>query len=141
MKYPNVFSTIKPVPHGPGIPVPDVTGDISEMECSSSTESQASEKDTLNAEQSTNQPKHLTQLELNDLTRDLNFTKKFALLFGSRLRENNLLAPSTTYFWYRKRDEEFRKYFSKGKDYSLECCEDISGLILALGIVYIPPEQ
>ena len=53
MKYPNVLSTIKPVPHGPSIPVPEVTGDISEMECSSSTESKASEKDTLNAEPST----------------------------------------------------------------------------------------
>ena len=89
----------------------------------------------------TNQLKHLTRLELNDLTQDLNLTKESALLFGSRLRENNLLAPSTTYFWYRKRDEEFRKYFSYGKDHSLEYCEDISGLILALGIVYIPPER
>ena len=81
-----------------------LTGDISEMEFSSSTDSEASEKDTLNAEQSTNEPKHLTQLELNDLTQDLNHTKESAQLFGSRLRENNLLTPSTTYFWYRKRD-------------------------------------
>ena len=82
MKYPNLLSTIKPVPHGPGIPVPEVTGDISKIECSSSTESEASEKDALNAEQSTNQPKHLTQLELNDLTRDINLTKESAQLFG-----------------------------------------------------------
>ena len=75
VKFPNVFLTIKPVPHGPGILVVEVTGDISKMECSSSTESEASEKDTLNAEQSTNQPKHLTQLELNDLIRDLNLIK------------------------------------------------------------------
>ena len=74
-EIPNVFLTIKPVPYGPGIPVVEVTGDISEMECSSFTESEASEKDTLNAEQSTNQPKHLTQLELNDLIRDLNLIK------------------------------------------------------------------
>ena len=53
VKYPNVLSTIKPVPHGPSIPVPEVTGGISEMECSSSTESKASEKDSLNAEPST----------------------------------------------------------------------------------------
>ena len=120
VKYPNVFSIIKPVPHGPGIPVVEITGDISKIECSLSTESKSSEKDTLNAEQSTNQQKHLTQLELNDLTRDLNLTKESAQLFGSRLRENNLILPSTTtYFWYRKRDQEFRKYFSYGKDHSL----------------------
>ena len=106
------------------------------MECSSSTESEASEKDIRNAEQSTNQPKHLTQLELNDLTRNLNLTKEPAQLRGSRLRENNLLVPSTTYFWYQKRDEEFRKYFKFDEDHSLVYCRDISGLISALGIEY-----
>ena len=37
MKFPNVLLTIKPVPHGPGIPVSEVTGDISEIKFSSST--------------------------------------------------------------------------------------------------------
>ena len=31
VKYPDVPSTIKPVPHGPGIPVPEATGEISEI--------------------------------------------------------------------------------------------------------------
>ena len=136
----NVLSAIKPVPHGLSIPVPEVTGDISEMECSSSTESEANVKDTWNTEQSTNQPKHLTQLELSDLTQDLNLTKESAQLLGSRLRENNLLATSTTYFWYRKRDEEFRKCFNYEKDHSPIYCQEISGLISTLGIVYVPPE-
>ena len=110
VKYFNVSSAIKPVLYGPGIPVPEATGEISEMECSSSTKSKVSEKDPWNADQSTNQPKPLTQLALNNLTRDLNLTKESAQLLGSCLRENNLLAPSTTYFWYRNGDEEFRKY-------------------------------
>ena len=33
LKYHNVLSTIKPVPHGHGIPVLEVTGDKSEMGC------------------------------------------------------------------------------------------------------------
>ena len=80
MKHHIVLLTIKPVPHGPGIPVLEVTGDKSEMVCSSSTENKTSEKDTLNTEQNTNQPKHLTQLEVNDLKRDLNLTKESAQL-------------------------------------------------------------
>ena len=135
VKYLDVSSAIKPVSHGP-----EATGDISEMECSSATESEASEKDTWNPEQSTNQPKPLTQLELNGLTRDLNLTKESAQLLGSRLRENNLLTPSTTYFRYRNKDEEFRKNFKYDEDHSLVCCQDILGLISALGIVYIPTE-
>ena len=62
VKYSDVLSTTKPVPYGPGISVPEVTENISEIKCSSSTESEASEKDTLKVGQSTNQPKHLTQL-------------------------------------------------------------------------------
>ncbi|XP_076804583.1 uncharacterized protein LOC143448650 [Clavelina lepadiformis] len=140
VKYPDVSSAMKPVPHGPGIPVPEPPGEISEMECSSSAESKASEQDTWDAEQSTSQPKPLTQPELNDLTRDLNLTKESAQLLGSRLRENNLLAPCTTYFWYRYRDKEFRKYFNYDEDHSLVYCQDVSGLILALGIVYSSAE-
>ena len=140
VKYPYVASAIKPVPHGPGIPVPEPTGEISEMVCSSSTESKESEQDTWNAGQSTHEPKPLTQLQLNDLTQDLNLTKESTQLLGSRLHECNLLAPGTTYFWYRNTDEEFRKYFSYNEDHSLVYCQDVSGLISVLGIVYVPVE-
>ena len=140
VKYPNVSSAIKPVPHGPGIPVPEPTGEISKMECSLYTEIKESEQDMWNAGQSTHEPKPLTQLKLNDLTQDLNLTKEFAQFLESRLRECNLLAPGTTYFWYRNRDEEFRKYFSYDEDHSLVYCQDVSGLISALGIVYVAVE-
>ena len=46
VKYADVALAIKPAPHGPGIPVPEPTGDVSEMECSSSTKSEANEQDT-----------------------------------------------------------------------------------------------
>ena len=119
VKYPDVPSAIKPAPRGLGIPVPEPTGDISEMECSLSTESKASKQDTWNAEQSTNKPKPFTELKLNDLTRDLIVAKESAQPLGSRLAENNLLTQSTTYFWFRNRDEEFRKYFSYDGDHFL----------------------
>ncbi|KAK3890481.1 hypothetical protein Pcinc_005561 [Petrolisthes cinctipes] len=43
----------------------------------------------------------LIQVELNDLTRDLNLSKESAQLLGSRIREKCLLAPETTFYWYR----------------------------------------
>ena len=43
VKYPDVPSAIQPVPHGPGILVPEPPGEITEMECSSSTESKKSD--------------------------------------------------------------------------------------------------
>ena len=53
------------------------------------------------------QPNPINQAQLNDLTRDLGQSKESAQLLGSRLAENKLLAPGTTYYWYRSRDEEF----------------------------------
>ena len=46
-------------------------------------------------------PKPLIQHELNDLVRDLNLPKKATQLLESRLQENNLLDPDTTFAWYR----------------------------------------
>ena len=100
-KYPDVPSATKPVPHGPGIPVPEPPETIREMECSSSTESEKSDQDTWNAEQTTLEPKPLPQFQLNDLMQDLNLTKESAQLLGSQLRECHLLVSSTTYFWYQ----------------------------------------
>ena len=48
---------------------------------------------------SSKQPKLFTQDELNDLSRDLNLSKESAQLLGSRLRDHNLLAPGTTFYW------------------------------------------
>ena len=76
-------------------------------------------------------------LKLIDQTQDLNLTKESAQLLRSRLRENNLLAPSTTYFWYRNRCKEFIKYINCDEDHSLVHCQEIQGVILALVINYI----
>ena len=73
---------------------------------------------------------------LNDLTRDLYLSKESAQLLGSRLRENNLLAPQTTFYWYRNRNDEFRKYFARDEQHWLVYCNDVSGLLKALGMEY-----
>ena len=111
VKYPDVPSVTKPVPHDPGFPIPEHTGKTNKIKCSSSAESEDSKQDPWNAEQSTGEPKLLTQFQLNNLTRDLNMIKGFAQLLGSQLRERNLLARRTLYFWYRHWDEGFKKHF------------------------------
>ena len=49
------------------------------------------------------QPVRLTPADLSDLIRDLNLSKESAQLLGSRLRENNLVAPGTAFYWHRER--------------------------------------
>ncbi|XP_042211899.1 uncharacterized protein LOC121859228 [Homarus americanus] len=98
VKYPDVPSAIKPVPHGPGIPIPtppenyrdmildddhDIDEDIEETDASSTYLPTASAKE----------PIPFSQAELNDLTRDLCLSKESAQLLGSRLCEHNVLTP------------------------------------------------
>lgn len=82
------------------------------------------------------EPIPFSQAELNDLTRDLCLSKESAQLLGSRLCEHNVLAPGTTFAWYRNRDKELRKFFSSDTETSLVYCNNISGLVDAMGISY-----
>ena len=134
MKYPDVPSAIKPVPHGPAVPVRNPPKDL--FEFLSSTDTDESTEDLWNQHCSSKQPKLLSQAQLNDLTRDLYLSKESAQLLRSRLRENNLLAPETTFYWYRNRDEKFRKFFTLDEQYSLVYCNDIDRFVKELGLEY-----
>ena len=140
MKYPDVLSAIKPLPHGSEIFVPNPPRDFSEFEFSSSTDNDESTNDFWDQptcdKSNYKEPNLLTQAQLNDLSRDLYLSKESAQLLGSRLRENNLLAPQTTSYWYRNRDDEFRKYFSRDEQHWLVYFNDVSGLVKALGMEY-----
>ena len=56
-------------------------------------------------------PKPLLQGKLNHLVRDLGLQKEAAELLGSRLQEDHLLVPDTTFSWYRNLEEEFLSFF------------------------------
>ena len=60
------------------------------------------------------QPVPVTQAELDDLTRDLNLSKESVQLQGSGLKEKHLLAPGTTFYWYRDRERELRVFHVPG---------------------------
>ena len=59
-----------------------------------------------------NDPKLMSQSDLDDLVRDLDLPKQSAQLLGSRLQERNFLAPGTIFSWYRYREKEFVEFFS-----------------------------
>ena len=76
------------------------------------------------------------QLELNDLVRDLYLPKQYAELLASRLNEKNLLNHAKSVTYYRIRKASFRNYFvSNGQ---LVYCKDIKGLLLDMGVTYVP---
>lgn len=139
--YPDIPSAIKPIPHGPEVPVPSspdgahLQEDVEDMELHDTDMST-----TFQPSCSIRLPKPLTQNQLNDLTRDLGLSKEHAQLLGSRLSESNLLSEGTTYFWFRNREESFRRFFAFDPSNSLVYCTDIKGLIEALGVPYHPSE-
>ena len=83
MEYPNVPSAIRPVAHGPGIPIPESLKDFTVLESLSSTDTEDESAHDLWDQQScgassSKQPKLFTQDALNDLSRDLNLSKESA---------------------------------------------------------------
>lgn len=140
VKYPDVPSAIKPVPHGPEVPIPKPPSNLDSSSDSCEEMDVVDESATYEPTADTSQPKPFSQAELNDLTRDLCLSKESAQLLGSRLKENRLLAPETTFYWYRSREEEFRQYFTLEKEASLLYCNDVNGLIEAMGLAYNPTE-
>ena len=141
VEYTNVPSAIRPVAHGPGIPISEPPKDFTVLESLSSKDIEDESVHDLRHQQScgassSKQPKLFTQDELNDLSRDLNLSKESAQLLGSQLQDHNLLAPGTTFYWYHNRDEEFRKYFTWDEQHSLVYCNDVGKLVSASGMQY-----
>lgn len=90
-----------------------------------------SDKSSSDAKQSLT-PQQFNQSELNDLVRDLGFSKKAAEILASRLQEKNLLHRSAKISYFRKREEMFLDFFSEDKYFVY--CHDIKGLLSLLGV-------
>jgi hypothetical protein len=134
IQYPNPPSVSLPLPHSDVVPIPNRPTFTPQTESSASTTSISNTKENDPDFLDDSAPKLLTQEDLDDLVRDLYLPKESAQLLGSRLREKNLLAPDTTYSWYRNREREFTTFFTM--ENSLVYCKDVNGLIAQMGHVY-----
>ena len=79
-------------------------------------------------------PHIISQVELNDLVRDLRLTKSQSELLASRLQVWNLLEDETKVNFYRKRTAELTPHFSMKGD--LCYCSNIYSLFSAFNIDY-----
>ncbi|KAJ4433256.1 hypothetical protein ANN_15515 [Periplaneta americana] len=103
--YPNISSAIRPVPHGPDIPVP-LPPESDTLSCASSSTETESPVDHIYEPDNTGENGCFNQSELNDLVRDLNFAKETAELLGSMLKEKKVMAGGTYVSWYRHREKK-----------------------------------
>ena len=140
IKYPNLPSAIIPIPHSAELPPPLFTSlpEVVDEPENSTTEKSSLEDDCYEPLADYRTPILITQAFLNDLVRDLNPPKKFAELLGSRIQHNNLLAPNTTYYWYRQREKGLVQCFSMEETFA--CCHNVAGLLQAMGCAHDPTE-
>ena len=139
IEYPDLPSAIRPIPHSADLPPPLFTflPELVDEPVSSTSEESSLEDDCYNplADKS---PILITQAFLNDLVRDLNLPKESAEVLGLRLQHNNLLAPNTTYSWYRRREKYLVQHFCM--DETFVYCHNVAGRLQAMGCVYDPTE-
>ena len=114
IKYPNLRSAMRPVPHSDDLPVstPPVNKDL----LSSSDEEMPSREDSAESislediestysRTSGNEPHWITQEDLNDLARDLYLSKQQSELLASWLKQWNLVQEDVRITSFRNRNK------------------------------------
>ena len=126
INYPNIPSAMRHVPHSESIPVPtfnSFTQSFNETDSCTSDDSSIENDEYDSSSDQEKLPVLIKQSFLNDLVCDLNLPEDAEELLGSRLHHNNLLAPGTTFSFYRRREEGLVPYFSM--DDTFVFCHDI----------------
>ncbi|KAI6651261.1 hypothetical protein LOD99_5408 [Oopsacas minuta] len=101
IKYPNLHSAIRPVPHSIDVPVPTFTNldVISEIDDCETRDSLIREDEDFIpcALSRSNSPQLFNQSELNDLVRDSDIPKESAELLGFRLKEKTCFSKKQNF--------------------------------------------
>lgn len=143
VQYPNIQSAIRPVPHGEGLPIPKApesfvveSSEEEPQEACSDEPTALHDPDYLPSTSA--EPHLITQMELNDLIRDLDLPKNKAEVLGSRLKQWNLLASDVRTSLYRDREKDLLPFFDQ--EGGIAVCNNICGLMSAINIDYNPDE-
>jgi hypothetical protein len=129
--YPNFTSASHPVVHGPELPVPQPTEMLEDASTNSSDSGGDDEEFQCHTESQI--PQLFTQSELNDVIRDRIAQGKSGNL-RLQVERKEFLAAGTSMHWYRRREKEFKSYFSQDGD--LAYCCNIAGLMQKFGVEY-----
>ena len=86
VQYLVVPSAIRPIPHGPDLPISEPDGKMEYSSDSEHSDMTVEAEDDAYKPEEDDQPVPLTQVELNDLVQNLNLSKESSQLLGSRLK-------------------------------------------------------
>jgi hypothetical protein len=139
IQYYNIPSALRPVPHNEALPIPvppktytvEPETDMKEFEPQPGLSYDTfTDDDECSADSTHRRPHLLTQLELNDLIRDLELPKSKSQLLGSRLQQWNLLEKGVKISTYRTRQSTLKLNFSE--DEGLVFCPNSNALMTEL---------
>ena len=132
IKYPDLLSATRPVPHTAQlpVPVPPSVYDVKPTEISESSETSQSEFEPDHTKKVT----LFHQKDLNDLARDLDITKEKSEILASRLQKCNLLASGVKVTEYCQRSQHLAGFYSTEGE--LCYCNDIPELFYTLKLDY-----
>ncbi|GFW87880.1 uncharacterized protein TNCV_1359841 [Trichonephila clavipes] len=101
ISYPTIIrSAIRPVPHGPDLPIPSPPDTLDNILDDLDQISHISSDSDDGYDPGTNDPELFSQSDFNDLERDLDLPKDTAEVLGSRLEERYLLNSGVSFSWY-----------------------------------------
>ena len=139
LKYLNVPSATRPVPHSTENPVPLNRNLASLNETTNENTAVSCESSEVGLELLDPPGQKFDQNDLSDLARDLGLSKLNSEILASRLEERNLLKRGTNITYYRKREQDFVQYFSYEEDFVF--CHDVDGLLKELGLQNYDPTE
>ena len=144
IKYPNLRSAMRPVPHSDDLPVPTppVNKDLSSSDEEMPSREDSAESKSLEDIESTysgtsgNEPHWITQEDLNDLARDLYLQKQQSELLASRLKQWNQVQEDVKITSFRNRNKDLASFF----DMENKLCywTNILGLFTSLDLPHNP---
>ncbi|XP_036328305.1 uncharacterized protein LOC118754674 [Rhagoletis pomonella] len=113
--YPDIPSSMAPVPHSSDrpVPTPPEKEQVSSCESPDSMSVEDNEGEGFNLLADNKNPYYPNQKDMNDLIRDLGLTKSDAELLTSRLMQWNLLDPSVKVTCQRKRHERYQGQYNE----------------------------
>ncbi|GFU90785.1 uncharacterized protein TNCV_4870171 [Trichonephila clavipes] len=139
ISYPSIIrSAIRPVPHGPDLPIPSPPDTLGNILDDLDQISHISSDSDDGYDPGTNDPELFSQSDLNDLVRDLGLPRDTAEVLGSRLKERHLLNSGVSFSWYRFREKEFVPFFTQEGD--LVFCNNVPAILEMFKIMYKPEE-
>ena len=139
VNYPDISSSIAPIPYCSkySVPVPPGPDEVQD--------DNSDEMEQMEAEDMDYQPKvpektpHFpNQKVVNDLIRDMGLTKSNAELFISRMKQWHLVKEEVRVTSQRSRHEPFSDFYTL-RD-GLCFCHDVPGLFDAIGVPFVPKE-